>query len=296
LEADVLVIGCGPAGLQAAIHASRAKVRTVVVGKAEGSAIHGIEMENYLGFTDVVDGTSFLEVGRHQAESFGAVFVPSNILSAEPCEGGFRIVVESGEEIITKSVVLATGVSRIKLGVPGEKELFGKGVSYCAICDCNFYRGRIVTIIGSQSEAAVSAEFMTRYASKTYWVAPEPDVDRSLIDAALSAGVEMFASPVREIRGEGKVSSVVLEDGTEISTDGAFIELGGRSSADIAMDLGIMPELDDSVKVSRDCSTSVPGVFACGDITGKPWQVAKAVGEGACAGLSASAFARKVSE
>ena len=99
---------------------------------------------------------------------------------------------------------------------------------------------------------------------------------------------------MKEIRGSGKVEDVVLADGREIPADGVFIELGGRSSANIAMDLGIMPEIDDSVKVGRDCSTSVPGVFACGDITGRPWQVAKAVGEGCVAGLSASAYAKKV--
>ena len=138
LDADVLVIGCGPAGLQAAIHASRAKVSTVVVGGINGSAAYSTEVENYFGTPGVADGTELLENGLRQAKAFGAEFIEGNVISASSVDGGFRVKVENGTEINAKAVVLATGVSRVKLNVPGEKELFGKGVSYCAVCDCNF--------------------------------------------------------------------------------------------------------------------------------------------------------------
>jgi len=296
LDADVLVIGSGPAGLQAAIHAARAKVGVVVLGKIESSAAYSVKMENYFGLPKTVDGTELLMNGIRQARSFGAEIVQGNIVSASASGGRFEAVLESGDTVTAKAVVIASGVSRVKLGVPGEKELFGKGVSYCASCDCNFYKGKRVAIVGNQSEAAVSAELMTRYASKVYWVAPQMDVDPSLSEKALSAGAEHVASAVGSIQGEGKVEHLLLEDGTSLDVDGVFIELGGRSSADMAMDLGLMPELDDTIAVNRDCSTSVPGIFACGDITGRPWQLAKAVGEGAVAGLSAAAYAKKVSE
>lgn len=294
LDADVLVIGCGPAGIQAAIHASRAGASVVVVGKPNGSAIYASDVENYFGLPGVVPGEDLVRAGLDQMRSFGAVFVEGNILSAVPADGGFSVKVEDGTDIAAKAVVLATGVSRRKLGVPGEKELLGRGVSYCAVCDCNFYKGRTVAIAGSQSEAAMSADLMTKYASKVYWISPLFDVDPSLKESAASAGVEILQHRITRICGEGKVSSVVLDDGSEISVDGVFIELGGKSSADIAMDLGLMPELDDTIAVKRDCSTSVPGVFACGDVTGRPWQVAKAVGEGAVAGSSAASYAKKV--
>ena len=293
METDVLVIGCGPAGLQAAIHASRKKCSVLVVGKSRASSISGCRMDNYMGIRDV-DGDRLLADGRAQAEATGAVFREENVVSASISDGIFLIGLDGGERVSARSVILAPGVSRAKLGIPGESELFGKGVSYCAICDCNFYRGRKVVIVGNESEAAVSAELMTKYASETSWVAWDLTANPVLVDRARDAGVTLHVSRPKEVRGDGKVQELVLEDGTVISTDGVFIELGAKSSADIAMDLGVMPEMDDSIKIGRDCSTEVPGVFACGDVTGKPWQVAKAVGEGCIAGLSAADYVRNL--
>ena len=291
METDVLIIGCGPAGLQAAIHASRKRCSVTVVGKSRASAISGCHMDNYMGIRDV-DGSTLLADGRAQAESTGAVFLEENVISSSVTDGGFLFELDGGDRVKARSVILATGVSRAKLGIPGESEFFGKGVSYCAICDCNFYRGRKVVIVGNESEAAVSAELMTKYASETSWVAWDLTANPVLIDRARSAGVTIHEARPTEIKGDGKVGALMLEDGTEIPTDGVFIELGAKSSVDIAMDLGVMPEMDDSIKVGRDCSTEVPGVFACGDVTGKPWQVAKAVGEGCVAGLSAAEYVR----
>ena len=267
-----------------------------MVGRIEGSAAYAVKMENYFGLPKTSDGTELIMNGIRQAKSFGAEIMEGNIVSASADGGIFRLTVESGLEIEAKAVILASGVSRVKLNVPGEKELFGKGVSYCASCDCNFYKGKTVAVVGSQSEAAVSAELMTRYASKVYWVSASLAVDPSLSERAVSAGAERVEADITAIEGEGKVSSILLSNGDRIQVDGVFIELGGRSSADLAMDIGLMPEMDDTIKVARDCSTDVPGVFACGDITGRPWQLAKAVGEGAVAGLSAAAYVRKVRE
>ena len=194
-------------------------------------------------------------------------------------------------------MILATGVTRNTLGVPGEKEFGnGKGVSYCASCDCNFYKGKTVAVVGGQSEAAISAELMTRYASKVYWIFSKMDAEMSLVEKAVSAGAERIEVPVKQIKGDGRVGSVLLSDGNEVPVDGVFIELGGKSSVNLALDLGIMPEMDDSVKVDRNCATSVPGVFACGDITGRPWQIGKAVGEGVVAGSAAADYAKKVGQ
>jgi thioredoxin reductase (NADPH) len=292
METDVIIIGCGPSGIQAAIHASRRKASVIVVGKPSNSAIAGAELDNYFG-TGTVSGDDILSLGISQAESTGAQFIHENVISASTDGSSFSFVLDSGTEVTAKSVVLAMGVSRHKLGVPGENELYGKGVSYCAVCDCNFYRGRRTVIVGNESEAAVSAEMMTKYASETSWVVWEDGVNQRLSDAAVAAGVKVYRSKPVSIDGEGKVESITLEDGTVIQTDGVFIELGAKSAADIAMDIGVMPEMDDSIKVSAGCSTEVAGVFACGDIVGKPYQVAKAVGEGCVAGTSASVFVRE---
>lgn len=291
MDADVVIIGSGPAGVQAAIHASRRKVSVLVAGKAAASAVAGTEMDNYFG-TGRVSGDALIAEGMRQAESTGAVFLGQNVISASREGDAFRLGLEDGTVVTARSVIIATGISRKKLGIPGEKELFGKGVSYCAVCDCNFYRGRRAVIVGNESEAAVSAEMMTGYASETSWVAWDVQANPALVAKAEAAGVRMYRSKPKAILGEGKVESLELEDGTLIPTDGVFIELGARSSADLAMDLDVMPEMDDTIKVDCDCATGVPGVYACGDVTGRPWQVAKAVGQGCVAGTNAAAYAK----
>lgn len=291
METDVAVIGAGPAGVQAAIHASRKRASVTVLGKASGSDLDGTEIDNYFG-TGRVSGAELLSKGRAQAESTGARFADQNAISARRDGDVFVIGLEDGTELRARAVVLATGISRTKLNVPGEKELYGKGVSYCAVCDCNFYKGRRVVVVGNDSEAAVSAELMTGYASETHWVLWDPRANGVLVEKAMAAGVAIHSSRPRSIDGDGKVESITLEDGTVIPTDGVFIELGAKSAADLAMDLGAMPEIDDTIKVDRSCATEVPGLFACGDVTGRPWQVAKAVGEGCIAGTGAADHAR----
>ena len=291
METDVLIIGSGPAGIQAAIHASRKKASVAVAGRTSASAASGTEMDNYFG-TGPVSGDELLSHGVSQAESTGARFLGENVIAAGRRGDAFEFTLEGGENVTSKAVVIATGISRRKLGIPGEKELFGKGVSYCAVCDCNFYKGRRAVIVGNESEAATSAEMMTGYASETSWVAWDVQSSPVLVEKAEAAGVRLYGSKPRAIIGETKVEALELEDGTTIPTDGVFIELGARSAADIAMDLDVMPEMDDTIKVGTDCATEVPGVYACGDVTGKPWQVAKAVGQGCVAGTNAAAFVK----
>jgi len=294
MNADVVIIGCGPAGLQAGIHSSRRKADTVIVGKMQNSALYGAHVENYFGIPGKLNGCDMLRIGLDQAISFGCRHVDMNVIEAAPDGSGFKITVESGEDIRCRSVVIATGISRVKLNIIGEKEFLGNGVSYCAECDCNFYKGLTVAIIGDESEAATASELMTRYASKVYWVSTNISADKNLVDKAFFAGVEIISGKPKEIKGGKTVTTLILENGKELTVDGVFIELGGRSSSDLAMDFGIMPEVDDTIKVNEKFETSVPGVFACGDIVGGPWQLAKAVGEGATAGFFAAGWAKGI--
>jgi len=288
MNADVVIIGCGPAGLQAGIHSSRKKADTLIIGKIKNSALYGAHVENYFGLTGKIDGSDLLRRGLEQAVSFGCNHLDMNVTGASQDGDGFKITVESGEEIFCRAVIIATGISRTKLNVQGEKEFLGKGVSYCAECDCNFYKGLRVAIIGDESEAAASAELMTRYASEVYWVSDNISADKNIVDRATDAGAKIVSGTPKEIKGNVIVTSLLLEDGDEIAVDGVFITLGGRSSVDLAMGLGVMPEADDSIKINSKGETSVAGVYACGDVAGGPWQLAKAVGEGASAGLSAA--------
>jgi thioredoxin reductase (NADPH) len=292
MDTDILIIGTGPAGLQAAIHAAKRKASTLVIGKDSGSALASAKIENYFGIAGVTAGADMLAAGLEQARAAGAEVVRQNATAARQEDGGFIVTLESGTEVRARAVILATGITRRKLNVPGETDFLGRGVSYCATCDCNFHRDVPVVVVGDESEAAISAELMTKYASSVHWITDAPDVDDMLMEKAVSAGVEVLDTRLTAIIGSDSVSSVQLADGREIAANGVFIELGGKSSADLAMDLGILPEIDDTVKVSETCATEVAGVFACGDVTGKPWQLAKAVGQGAVAGLSAAEHVR----
>lgn len=294
-EIDVLVIGAGPAGIQAAIHASRKKVSTVLIGKLVNSAMYNADIVNYFGITGAVKGSELLETGIEQIKESGAVFVEENVISAGRKDKKFYISAEGGKNYVAKAVIVATGISRVKLGIPGEKEFIGKGVSYCSVCDCSFYKGATVAVIGDETEAALSAELMSKYASNVYWITEKPKAVKSLVERARLAGVVMKNSPAAEIRGDDAgVKSLVLKDGTELPLSGVFIELGAKSAADLVMDMDLMPEIDDTIKVDEKCATKIPGLFACGDVIGKPWQVARAVGQGCTAGLAAADFLKGV--
>ena len=145
--ADVTIIGAGPAGLQAAIHASRRKANVTLLGKLTESALWKADIENYFGIKSAT-GQDLLNIGLEQVKSFGTLFLEEEVTSLEKKDDNFVVNTDNGKSILSKSVVLAVGVSRKKLGVPGEKEFFGKGVSYCASCDAGFYQNTPLKFIG----------------------------------------------------------------------------------------------------------------------------------------------------
>jgi thioredoxin reductase (NADPH) len=290
---DIIIIGAGPAGIQAAIHAARGKRTVAIIGKRVNSAMYGAHVENYFGIPGKTDGSDILNNGIAQAKGFGAEFLEENVIGMERSDNMFAVRTENGSTITAKAVILAPGMSRVKLNIPGEKEFFGKGVSYCAACDCNFYKGKRIAIIGDESEAASSAELMTKYASKVFWVTKDTKASEMMINKAKDAGAEIMNGKAAEILGrDNKVSKLILSDGSAMDVDGVFIELGARSSSDLAMDIGVMPEADGTIKADGECRTSVKGVYACGDVTGRPWQIAKAVGQGAIAGMNAAEYVK----
>ncbi|MGI5965063.1 MAG: NAD(P)/FAD-dependent oxidoreductase [Candidatus Methanomethylophilaceae archaeon] len=293
METDVIIIGAGPAGIQAAMHVSRRKVGAVLIGKPANSASYGAEIENYFGVSSS-KGSEMLKTGIKQAVSFGTEFLEENVVHSNRKGKTFTVRTETGKEINAKAVIVATGISRVKLGIPGEKEFVGKGVSYCSVCDCNFYKGKSVAVIGDDTEAALSADMMTKYASKVYWVTEGSSAAKVLIEKASMSGALIKNAKAKEIKGDSQVRTLVLDDGSELEVDGIFIELGAKSAADIVLDMDLMPELDDTIKVDSKCATKIPGLFACGDVTGKPWQMARAVGQGCIAGLSAADYVKGV--
>ena len=289
---DVTIIGSGPAGLQAAIHASRRKANVILIGKLTESALWKADIENYFGIQSAT-GEDLLNISLEQAKSFGTVFLEEEVTSLEKKDTGFVVNTDNGKSILSKSVVLAVGVSRKKLGVPGEKEFFGKGVSYCASCDAGFYKNKIVGVVGDGSEAGESAVLLSKYASNVYWISSGRSVSQYMLDKVNQASINLIDADVIEIIGEHRVAGVKLDNGAGINMDGVFIALGAKGSMELALDLDIMPDIDGRIPVDADCKTSLDGVYACGDVTGKPYQVARAVGQGCIAGDNAAKFAMR---
>jgi len=287
---EVAIIGAGPAGLQAAIHASRRKAATIIFGKIEKSALYRAHVENYLGLFGKKDGKEILETGLKQAQAFGAHYHPHDVVRLELGEKAFLIETEKGEIFQALTLILATGVARRKAKIKGEKELLGKGVSYCVDCDGFFFKGLPVAVIGNGSAAAHGALTLKKITSEVYLVAPKLEIPKELQEELKKSGVQILSDRPLEILGENEVEGLLLEGGKELSVKGIFIEEGAKGALQLATVLGVAldPENMTYIQVDRSQRTNLPGVFAAGDVCGPPFQVAKAVGEGCVAGLRAA--------
>jgi thioredoxin reductase (NADPH) len=292
---DIIVLGTGPAGLQAAIHAARQKVSVLVLGKETSSSLFHAHVENFCCIFNLA-GQEMLNVGRQQAVSFGAEILGEDVLNILPDDGHFKIISESGTELRCQSLIVATGTARNKLGVPGEKEFLGRGVSYCVECDANFFKGEDVVVVGGASAAVGGALTLLDYAKTVNLICEKLDVTDGLAAELKNSNVVVYENAkVKEISGHTGVEEIVLADGTRLPVTGVFIELGARGVMELAAPMGI--RLDDEMKyidTNKKMETNVPGVFAAGDICGPPWQMAKAVGEGCVAGIQAAKYVKKI--
>ena len=293
---EIAILGTGPAGLQAAIHASRSKTAVLVMGREHKSSLYKAHVENYCCLTGIA-GEELLTEGIRQAKSSGADFLHEDVLKIEPDPDGFLIQIESGKSISTRALILAMGVSRLKLGAAGEKEFLGKGVSYCVDCDANFYKGEKVAVIGNESAAVSGALTMLFYASEVHLVAEKIQVSEKLDFQIRESAVHIHEDrKVREIAGQNHVERVVLDNSDIVEVTGVFIELGAKGAVELATTLGVVIDSEQMkyIVTDKQQQTNIPGIFAAGDICGPPWQMAKAVGEGCVAGLTAAKYVKKL--
>jgi thioredoxin reductase (NADPH) len=294
-EYDVIILGTGPAGLQAAIHAARKKVSVLVLGKETRSSVYHAHVENFCCIFNI-SGEEILKTGRQQAVNFGAELLEEDVLNILPEGSGFKIISEGGTELLCKSLIVATGTTRNKLGVAGEKEFLGSGVSYCVECDANFFKDEDVAVVGGASAAVGGALTLLEYARSVHLVCDQLDVADALEAELKQSNVIIHKNEkVKEIAGDDRVKEIVLAGGSRIPVTGVFIELGARGVMELAAHLGI--QFDDEMKyidTNKKMETNVPGVFAAGDICGPPWQMAKAVGEGCVAGLGAAGYVKRL--
>jgi thioredoxin reductase (NADPH) len=292
---EVVILGTGPAGLQAAIHAARAKVSTLVLGRRHKSSLYRAHVANYCCL-EKISGEELLEQGFRQAEESGAAFLDEDVLEIAPSEDGFAVRTESGPTIGARAVILAMGIQRNRLGVPGEKDLLGKGVSYCVDCDAGFYKGQRVVVVGGESAAVSGALTLLFYAAEVHLVADALHVsERLAYQLENTATVVHLGRKAARILGAEAVTGLELDDGSVLAVEGVFIETGAKGAVELAASLGVALDSESFqyIEADKQQQTSVDGIYAAGDICGPPWQVAKAVGEGCVAGLSAARYAKK---
>ena len=292
---DVIILGAGPAGLQAAIHAVRAKVSVLVLGKQHRSSLYRAHIENFCCLSKV-DGQTLLRDGQKQAETFGARFLDEDVVAVSKEDARFLVKTESGTNLTGRTIIFALGIFRNKLNVPGEKELLGRGVSYCVDCDANFFRDEPVAVVGGGSAALTGALTLLFYTKEVHLVCEKIEGSEVLARRITEGPITLHEGrKVKELLGASVLEGVLLDDGTRLNVKGIFIELGAKGAVELAGNLGVGldPESMKYIDTNKKQETNVPGVYAAGDICGPPWQVAIAVGQGAVAGLEAASYAKK---
>jgi thioredoxin reductase (NADPH) len=292
---DVIILGAGPAGLQAAIHAVRAKVSVLVLGKQHRSSLYRAHIENFCCLSKV-DGQTLLKDGQKQAEKFGARFLEEDVVAVSKEETGFLVRAESGVNLKCGAIIFALGIFRNKLNVPGEKELLGRGVSYCVDCDANFFRDEPVAVVGGGSAALTGALTLLFYTKDVHLICEKIEGSEVLARQITEGPIHFHEGrKVKELLSKSVLEGILLDDGTRLDVKGIFIELGAKGAIELAGNLGVAldPESMKYIDTNKKQETNVPGVYAAGDICGPPWQVAIAVGQGAVAGLEAASYAKK---
>lgn len=297
----MLIIGTGPAGLTAAIYAARGDQAPMVVEGTQpgGQLTITTDVENFPGFEEGISGPALMDSMKKQAARFGAVFVPGEVTAADFSRRPFKVW--AGERQITAdTVIVATGASARWLDIPGEQEYMGRGVSGCATCDGFFFRGKVITVVGGGDTAAEEANFLARFGSKVYLVHRRDQLRASkIMQERILANPKievLWNTVVKEVRGDGaRVTSLVLEDVRDHSTrehltDGFFVAIGHFPNTQVFRD---RLDIDESgyIKVDHFVKTSVPGVFAAGDVHDHLYrQAIVAAGMGCIAALEASRF------
>lgn len=281
---DVAIVGFGPAGASAALYTVRAGFSTLLVGRDGGSLEKAAEIDNYYGVDGPVSGAELLEKGLEQAKRLGCELLQAEVLGLG-WNGNYTLTTGSGE-IQARSVILAAGAKRVSAPVKGLNELDGAGVSWCAVCDGFFHRGKPVAVLGAGEYARHECEQLTGVAgSVTVLTNGEKPM------CAMPDGVEVVEKPVAEILGDGRLSGVRFEDGTEMELSGLFVAIGAAGGTELARKIGA-PVENGCVAVDAEMATMLPGLFAAGDCAGTVRQVSVAVGQGAIAGMSAARWLR----
>lgn len=297
---DMIIIGAGPAGAGAAIYAKRAGFDVLVIDKnpmSGGQVLITTEIDNYLG----LPGIGGFELGMKFKEHMDALEIPmvAESVSSIDMEGTIKVVKTGKNTYEAKTLVLATGASHMKLGVPGEKEFTGKGVSYCATCDGAFFRGLTTAVVGGGDVALTDAIFLSRFCKKVYVIHRRDSLRAAKRLQMTMQGIDnievIWNTRVEEIKGEVKVEKLLLqrtdsEEKSELEVDGIFIAVGNVPNNELFSEK-ILCDEKGYIKAGENCLTSITGVAAVGDVRTKELrQIITAVADGANAVSSLESY------
>lgn len=282
--ANVIIIGNGPAGISTALYTTRAGVNTMIIGKDHGALGKASEIENYYGFSQPISGKDLIVEGMEGARRLGAEIISDEVLGISYGDK-LTVITESGD-YEADGIVLATGTSRMAPKIKGLKEYEGRGISYCAVCDAFFYRGKDVAVLGNGNYALHEAlELLSTSNSVTILTnGKEPDFQ-------VPENIKVNTNNIDSIAGNEVVEVVHFLTGESIQVSGVFIALGVAGSTDLAKKIGAQTQ-QNKIIVDENMSTNIPGLYAAGDCTGGLLQISKAVYEGAKAGTEIIKYLR----
>ena len=295
---DIIVLGGGPTAIGCAIYAKRFAMDVLIIGKIFGGLIATTHVvENYPAISSI-SGQGLMDMFKEHMNSLKIPYISDEIRAIEEIDDHFELH-SFFQNFKTYSICIATGSIRRKLGIPGEDEYAGKGVSYCATCDGPFYKDRVVCVIGGSDSAAKEALFLAQNTSKVYIIYRGKEIRAEPINKKKvyeNNKIEIiYNTNVVEIIGEGKVKSVVFDSGEMLDVDGVFIEIGSIPNSDIAKRIGVEVNEKNEIKINRKSETNIPGIFAAGDVADAPFkQAITGVAEGVIAAYSAFDYVKEM--
>jgi thioredoxin reductase (NADPH) len=282
---DVIIIGTGPAGISAGIYTSRARLKTLIIGESGGALAKADKIENYYGFAEPISGDKLLNDGISQAQRVGAEIIADQVINLG-YEDGFIVKTKSGD-YQAQAVIIATGSNRTAPKIEGFTRFEGQGISYCAVCDAFFYRDKDVAVLGCCEYALHEAMELLPIAKSvtllTNGVPPIPEIPKE---------IPIIETEISSFEGNDTLDTVKFSDGSSLPLAGVFVAIGIAGSSDLAKKMGAETE-GLKIVVDENMATNIPGLYAAGDCTGGMMQIAKAVYQGAKAGLEAIKFIRK---
>ncbi len=294
---DIAIIGCGPAGLMAAVYTSRAQLKTVIFGDyKKGSLYRSHTIANYFGFPESITGPELVMKGIDHAKKFGTELIEHEIVDIRlNPDGTFTLKSDQQIEFQSKTVIIATGQSYALSGIKNELELTGKGVSYCVVCDGFFFRNKKLVVVGNGNYAAEEALQLLNYTKEITVLSHgkdfvfSPEMQKEISTSGIQLQKTVRIKEITDSTGNAtpqKAEKIIFTDGSELITEGVFMAVGVAGATAFAKKLGL--EMNNNyIKVDFDGKTNIPGLFAAGDCTGSPAQIASSIGNGCNAALSA---------